>query len=246
MTIDRQQSTVRSGSPVAVNNGKGTGSIDSVGKTLRRWRREAGLSIREVAERSGLSVSFISLFERGRTEIALSRLLSLANVFNRDVSDLLREAYGEEREQAALKEPAGETCGRTYHLAGGIEIAYLGDAKWHTQPWLFALEPDAVHGPLMHAWREVVVCVHGELTMVIDGKSSTMAAGDSITVSPNAHHAYMNTGPATCRFLAVDALADDPRVLLETWDQMERAGKTGRWRDSVPHTDSPSITDEET
>jgi hypothetical protein len=54
-------------------------------------------------------VSFLSLFERGRTETALSRLLSLANVFDRDVSDLLREAHGEEREQAILKEPTGET-----------------------------------------------------------------------------------------------------------------------------------------
>ena len=244
MTIDRQQSTMHSGPPAEASNGSGSGIVDAVGKTLRHWRREAGLSIREVAERSGLSVSFISLFERGRTEIALSRLLSLANVFNRDVSDLLREAHGEEREQAILKEPTGETWGRTYHLAGGIEIAYLGDAKWHTQPFLFALEPDAVHGPLMHAWQEVVVCVHGELTMVIDGKSSTMAAGGSITVPPNAHHVYMNTGPTTCRFLAVDARADDPRVVLETWDQMEQAGKTGRWRDSAPHTGSPSFTDE--
>jgi oxalate decarboxylase/phosphoglucose isomerase-like protein (cupin superfamily) len=97
----------------------------------------------------------------------------------------------------------------------------------------------------MHAWQEVVVCVHGELAMVIDGKSSTMAAGGSITVPPNAHHVYMNTGPTTCRFLAVDARADDPRVVLETWDQMERAGKTGRWRYSAPHTGSHSFTDEE-
>ena len=59
------------------------------GEVLRRLRAQKGLSLREVAGRSGLSQSFLGQLERGETDIALERLARLASVFGHDVGSFL-------------------------------------------------------------------------------------------------------------------------------------------------------------
>jgi len=72
------------------------------------------------------------------------------------------------------------------------------------------------------------MCLDGEGTMVIDGKSTTLRPGDTVNLPPNALHAYMNCGSAVCRFMALDfRLTNDVRVLLATWDQIDRSQKSG-------------------
>jgi transcriptional regulator with XRE-family HTH domain len=197
-----------------------------VGETLRTWRQQAGLSIREVAERSGLSVSFISLVERGKTEIALIRLIRLADVFGRQVSDVLVNVDGDEREESASEADGYRHRSKVYGLAEGVEMVYLGEPEWATQPFLITLQPGAVHGPILHSYKEFVVCLDGEGTIVGDRDQTVLAAGDIVNLDPNTYHAYMNTSSATCQLLAVDFRNDDVRVLLATWDQIERSKRS--------------------
>src|SRR4051812_48333191 len=49
-----------------------------LGGALRKRRQELGLTLREVADRSGLSVGSLSDVERGRTEPSLSSLVAWA------------------------------------------------------------------------------------------------------------------------------------------------------------------------
>ncbi len=195
-----------------------------VGEALRAWRREAGLSIREVAERSGLSVSFISLLERGRTEVAVTRLIRLTDVFGRQITDLIGGVSGDLRGPSVSEDdPYGRSV-KAYGLADGVELVYMGEPAWAMQPFIFVLEPGAVHGPVIHSYSEHVVCLDGEGTIVIGSSQTPMAAGDILTIEPNTHHAYMNRSSSTCRLLAVDFRGgDDVRVLLDTYDQIQRS-----------------------
>src|SRR4051794_22032981 len=59
-----------------------------IGETLRTLRKDHGLSLGEAAERSGLSRSFIGMVEQGNSEIALSRLIRLADVYGVFIADL--------------------------------------------------------------------------------------------------------------------------------------------------------------
>jgi transcriptional regulator with XRE-family HTH domain len=236
------------------------GSVTAVvGETLRTWRHEAGLSIREVAERSGLSVSFISLVERGQTEIAVTRLIRLTDVFGRLLSDVTAGIGAGERADGVASNDGPESRTRAYRLAKGVEMSYLGGPEWATQPFMITLEPGAIHGPVMHSYKEVVVCADGHVTMVIDGKPSGLSAGDTLTLESNVHHAYMNTGSTRCRLIALDFRTDDVRALLATWDQIERStraggvtsgqqsahqGATSEREEREPETDAVSAVDE--
>src|SRR6478609_6292080 len=59
------------------------------GEVLRRLRTQRGWSLRDVAERSGLSASFLGAVERGESDIALERLARLAAIFDHDVGSFL-------------------------------------------------------------------------------------------------------------------------------------------------------------
>jgi XRE family aerobic/anaerobic benzoate catabolism transcriptional regulator len=52
--------------------------LDRVGRTVRSRREDAGLTIRQVAERAGLSPRFVSMVEAGSGNISLARLEKLA------------------------------------------------------------------------------------------------------------------------------------------------------------------------
>jgi transcriptional regulator with XRE-family HTH domain len=228
MGVEREAGEVEIGSQIDAADGEVSGDISrAVGEKLRTWRHEAGMSIREVAERSGVSLSFISLVERGQTEIAVTRLIRLTDVFGRQLSDVLPGADGNQGRVPAGAGAAAQQRGRAYTLAKGVEMVYLGSPEWATQPFLIALQPDAVHGPVVHSYKEYVVCLDGEGTLVIDGKPSTLLPGDKVDLPPKTLHAYMNCGSTVCRFLAVDFRTDDVRVLLATWDQIERSKKSG-------------------
>ena len=54
-----------------------------LGRRLHEFRTARGLSLRAVAQQSGLTASFISQVERGRASLSISSLERLAEVFPR-------------------------------------------------------------------------------------------------------------------------------------------------------------------
>jgi transcriptional regulator with XRE-family HTH domain len=63
--------------------------VPNIGEIVKRFRVRRGESLRDVARGTGLSPSFLSLLERGETDITVSRLAAIANHFDHDVGSLL-------------------------------------------------------------------------------------------------------------------------------------------------------------
>src|SRR3954462_8757950 len=61
----------------------------SVGQNARAERERLGLSIRELARRLGVSASFLSQFELGQSQAAVSTLFSIARELNGSPDELL-------------------------------------------------------------------------------------------------------------------------------------------------------------
>jgi quercetin dioxygenase-like cupin family protein len=63
-----------------------------VGYHIRMFRKDLGLSLRGLAERSGLSIGFLSQLERGRTSIGLTTLRELAATLGHEITEFFDEA----------------------------------------------------------------------------------------------------------------------------------------------------------
>lgn len=68
----------------------------SAGKNIRTMRHERGWSQEDVATRLGISIPAFSKIETGVTDINLSRLEQIANIFEVSVVNLLSLEYVEE------------------------------------------------------------------------------------------------------------------------------------------------------
>ena len=56
---------------------------------MRALRSERKLSLAAVSDATGISPSFLSLLEQGRTDVSLGRLLPLLDYYDLDLSDIL-------------------------------------------------------------------------------------------------------------------------------------------------------------
>ena len=67
----------------------GDWSAEHLGRTLRSLRKMRGLRLADLADESGLSASFLSQVEQGRSDISVGRLMRLAQALHVRMTDLV-------------------------------------------------------------------------------------------------------------------------------------------------------------
>jgi transcriptional regulator with XRE-family HTH domain len=173
---------------------------------VRALRESMRLSLRELAERSGVSAPMLSQVERGETSPTLAVAERIAAGLDLSLSQLLR--LDESRHVVVTR--AG---GRRARSNGGHRTEELtpplpgqrADVSVHT------LDPGASTGtagdPPLHepGARETAVVLAGELALMIDDARHDLAAGDSVTFDADLPHHFTNPGQGPTEFLAVVA-----------------------------------------
>jgi transcriptional regulator with XRE-family HTH domain len=176
------------------------------GDRIRALRDAMGLSLRDLAERSGVSAPMLSQVERGETSPTLAVATKIAAGLELTLSQLLRLDEGEH----VMVSRAGK---RRRYQRGGHSFEELtpplpgqrADVSLHT------LKPGAATGgsddPPMHepGSRETAVVLTGTLALVVDGSRHELRSGDSVTFDADLPHHFENEGEEPTRFLAVIA-----------------------------------------
>ena len=178
----------------------------AVGGRIRALREAMGFSLRDLAERSGVSAPMLSQVERGETSPTLAVAEKIATGLELTLSQLLRLDEGE---HVAVSR-AGQ---RRRYERGGHRFEELtpplpgqrADVSLHT------LAPGATTGgpgdPPMHepGSRETTVVLEGTLALFVEGSRHDLASGDSVTFDADLPHHFENEGEEQSRFLAVIA-----------------------------------------
>ena len=165
-----------------------------------------GLSLRDLAERSGVSAPMLSQVERGETSPTLSVAARIATGLDLSLSQLLR--LDEEEHVVVVRRGEGRKRRRGGHRVEELTPPLPGqraDVSRHR------LEPGAATGgagdPPMHepGSRETAVVLAGPATLVIDGERHDLRAGDSVTFDADLPHHFENDGDEPAELLAVVA-----------------------------------------
>ena len=177
-----------------------------IGPRVRALREAMDLSLRDLAERSGVSAPMLSQVERGETSPTLSiasriaaglelRLSQLLRLDESGTVTVVREADrrrggSPERGHAfeVLTAPLpGQRAELSRHtLAAGARTGGAGDPPMH--------EPGS---------REIALVEHGSVVLDIDGERHELAAGDCVTFDADLAHHFENPGPREASLLAV-------------------------------------------
>jgi transcriptional regulator with XRE-family HTH domain len=186
------------------------GEVDPVivGQRVKALREAMQLSLRDLAERSGVSAPMLSQVERGETSPTLSVAARIARGLDLSLSQLLRLDESQHvvivtkeqrrRSQAGAKGHTyemitpplpGQRVSLSEHtLAPGASTGGEGDSPIH--------EPGS---------RETLLVQKGALDLLIDDERRILKEGDSVTFDADLPHHFENPGKTTTTFLAVTA-----------------------------------------
>lgn len=174
-----------------------------LGRRVRSLRLAKGYTLKQLAALTGLSPSFVSMLENGKTGIAASRLQALAEAFGLSAADLLPEAGSRALIQVVREGRRPQVPG----LATGVRAEMLvRDLHRSIQPVLLTLAPGAVHvNAVGHPGEEFILVIRGRIALVVDGERCELEEGDTAYYPSALSHAYENVGEAEAELFTISA-----------------------------------------
>jgi transcriptional regulator with XRE-family HTH domain len=180
--------------------------VAAVGGRVRALREAMGLSLRDLAERSGVSAPMLSQVERGETSptlqvatrIAAGLELRLSQLLRLDEDGAVTVVRARERRQGPSR-----VHGHRYEVLTPPLPGQRAELSRH------ALAPQAATGgpgdPPMHepGSRETTLVESGRVVLQCDGDAHELEAGDCVTFDADLPHHFENPGPGEATFLAI-------------------------------------------
>lgn len=155
---------------------------------LKHLRKERKMSLKDLSEKSNVSISMISQIERKKTDPTLTTLYKICKGLNVSISSLLGN---DQQSTHIIRKDSRKTLlfpqsHSTYELLtpitdGNIEMI------------LIHLEPGQEDQPLVeHAGEECGHVLQGEMTVVLAGEKHVLREGDTIRFESTTPHRFFN------------------------------------------------------
>ncbi|NAZ37814.1 helix-turn-helix domain-containing protein [Rubellimicrobium sp. CFH 75288] len=165
------------------------------GEAVRELRAAKQLTLRELAERTDLSVGYLSQVERGLSNPSVSAVQAIAGALGVTAGWFFRAPSAPEGSEAAFVVRAGAR--RRLAFASGITdellSPHLGGAL---ELLLSRFAPGSASGeaPYAHRGEEAGVVLSGTLELWIEAERFLLGAGDSFAFPSTRPHRYRNPG----------------------------------------------------
>ncbi len=177
-----------------------------IGARVKALREASALSLRDLAERSGVSAPMLSQVERGETSPTLTVAARIAAGLELRLSQLLRlDEGGAVTIVRAGERGGGGNAKRGHHF----EVMTSGQPGQRAELSRHTLAPGGATGasddPPMHepGSRETALVERGAVVLVCDGQRHELREGDCVTFDADLPHHFENPTDAEAAFLAV-------------------------------------------
>jgi len=170
---------------------------EALSERLRARRRELGLTLKEVADRAGLSVGFISQIERAITTPSLSSLVGVSRVLGLQISDFVSHPR--------VIAPTTRHNERPHYAVGSNSLVYerlSASFPGSVLSTVIIHEPPGHRSePIAHEGEEIFYVLEGGVTVEIDGQPHVLGVGDSVHFASTRVHSAWNHLPTPSTLL---------------------------------------------
>ncbi|MEW5920357.1 MAG: cupin domain-containing protein [Bacillota bacterium] len=165
--------------------------MDNIGTRLKKFRTHSKLSLKDLAEATGLSISAISQFEKGLTQPSVNSLYRIAAALDKEVTSFFetqdnnKEVILRSNKRKRLGVPSSKVTFEVLvpNLEGNIEML------------LAELEPggETAEEPASHEGEEeCLIVIGGDIEVTIGEKKYILHDKDSIYFNCSLPHKYKN------------------------------------------------------
>jgi transcriptional regulator with XRE-family HTH domain len=170
-----------------------------LGPRIRSLRQARKVTLRQLAERAGVTESFLSQVERGVASPSIASVQRIARALDTSIAELFA---------------ADETAGTVVRVHDRRKIVYQGlgavdefltrGTDGRLQVIYSTIQPGGGTGDEAYTHdsdEEVVVVLEGSLDLWVGSEHYRLETGDAVTHSSRVPHRNTNPGPAVARVL---------------------------------------------
>jgi len=169
--------------------------LDAVGPRLRALRRQRGLTLSELAESTGISVSTLSRLESGGRRPTLELLLPLARAHQVSLDELVdAPPTGDPRVQLRPVQRFGATVIPLTRRPGGVQAWKMV----YPPGW-----PDYEPEPQVHEGYEWLYVLAGRMRLHLGGRDTVLRPGEVAEFDTRVPHFFANPGPEPAEVLSL-------------------------------------------
>ena len=206
------------------DNSTGGGEI-SVGARMREFRAMRKLSLRALAEMSGLNINTLSMIENEHTSPSISTLQQISQSLKVPISKFFETGDGG-------RELVYQRQGQRPRVAfkhSTIEDLAAGMPRFSAEPLIVTINPGADSGksPIVHTGREFVYCIEGRIIYTVKKQDYELTPGDSLAFEAYLPHQWKNPTRTQARICWCSApwmcATTRPNIIFnfkESWKEM--------------------------
>ncbi|MFP3387257.1 helix-turn-helix domain-containing protein [Brevibacillus sp. SIMBA_040] len=174
-----------------------------IGKLIKALRTGRKKTLKQIAEKTDLSISFLSQVERGKSSITLESLKKISEALEVSPSYFFSEnsvhVISSVRRGSLEQTKKNDFSFVFEDLSGNL-------ANPSMEPILVTLQPHEDKGvPFIHKGQEFVYVLEGVLTLLLGHEEYELRPGDSIHMESSTPHNWLNRTGEPVRFLCVNA-----------------------------------------
>lgn len=177
-------------------------TVRHVGGVVRETRTQRQLTLNDLAGQTGVSVSMLSMLERGVASPSIGTLVSVASALGLHMSELFGGI------QNSDSDPVSRLDNQISFKAeeGALRRVIHSDVNKGLEMCVNEYEPgtSSSRDPVHHGGYEFGVVVSGTLTVILDGVEHVLRAGDGITYPSQVPHRISNVGRNRARAVWVN------------------------------------------
>ena len=173
--------------------------LEGVARRIRAMRRRRNLTLEGLAERSGLTKSFLSKIERGTSIPSIATVLKLARAFEIDVAHIFGQAV---ESDSICVERARKKPGRRSRL----NMIPLAAKRVQKNMLPFIMYPTLENEEYFneHAGQEFLYVLRGEIEIEFADRTIRLKAGDSIYFEGHLPHRQRATTEDTATLITIE------------------------------------------
>ncbi len=183
------------------------GEVASVGQRVHRVREEKGLTVEDVAQRTGLSSEYLGQIETDQLSPPLGALIKIAKALDMKFGRFI--STGEVKPFTVVRKDERRVISR-FTSAKGDQYGYTYESlapdkkDRHMEPFMVTLVPSKARKELStHAGQEFIYILEGAMEVILEDYTDVLYPGDSIYYDSSIPHLVRCHGDKETVILAV-------------------------------------------
>ena len=183
-----------------------TYKIQETAHRIRELREISGISVEEMAQRTGVSVEEYIACESGSRNMSIAFLYRCVLIFGVDMGDLLEGRSPKLRSYALTRKGEGQRIEEAHHMVGYNLAADFRNRIALPLYMEVKYRPGAEQEPIelvTHEGQECDIVIRGSMKIQIGGRTEILHAGDTIYYDSGTPHGMVAVGGEDCAFYAI-------------------------------------------